>query len=222
MKTVENSIAIVIPTLNNFTGLFELINSVDTKVKYYLIDNFNKGWSVAKSWNYGLDLAIKDGHDHILISNDDVVYSPGAVAHLSRWLYNNPEYDMVTPNNSNEPVWHKVDESPDFSAFMVTKAYRDKVGTFDENFQPAYFEDNDAHRRQLLLGVKSAKICWVTIEHRGSQTQNSVENGIVTSPMFEENRSYFGAKWGGFPGDEKFDHPYNDPKLSPRDWVKFR
>ena len=102
---------------------------------------------------------------------------------------------------------------------MLNRKYFDRVGEFDEGFYPAYFEDNDSHRRMNLANVQCTLYPPAMFYHYGSRTQN--ENGfhpVELSQKFERNRAYYISKWGGGPGEEIFKNPMNDSSKSIK-WI---
>jgi GT2 family glycosyltransferase len=128
--------------------------------------------------------------------------------------------ECVTPQEifSKDPQL-KVDvpESvhPDFAAFMINQNCWETIGEFDELFAKAYFEDNCFHRRIKLAGLKAITLPTSLYYHYGSRTQNQDLNpltAITKSQMFEKNRRFYIQKWGGGTDEEKFTHPFNDPK----------
>jgi hypothetical protein len=55
--------------------------------------------------------------------------------------------------------------------------------------------------------------------HHGSATQNFDQmNPNTTSTRFEAIRSYYVRKWGGTPGQEKFQRPWNNEALDITEW----
>jgi len=96
-----------------------------------------------------------------------------------------------------------------FSAFAVSKSAVAATGWFDENFVPAYYEDNDWAYRSRLAGVPAAEIPN-RLRHHGSVT-------IGSNPLYREanhqsftrNGSYYQRKWGGLPGRELYQTPFN-------------
>ncbi len=229
-------VAIVVPTLCNFRGLAELLSSlskptIDVTWTPIIIDNWNDNRGVAKSWNQGIDLARQAGYTHVLVSNDDIVYSPGYLDTLLR-DFEFGEFDLLTGSNMRESrssteildITSKggdyVAFNPDFSSFMVRSDIFDRAGRFDENFFPAYFEDNDYHRRLNLLGMKSGRSLGAYMYHAGSVTQNFYGDGqaIVPSEEFRKNAYYYLIKWGSPPEGDNYQTPYNDPNLTAKDW----
>lgn len=106
-------------------------------------------------------------------------------------------------------------EHPCFSGFMISKEGWDKVGPFDEEFKPCYFEDNDYHYRINLAGMKAIVLPTAMFYHYGSKTQLEALPGevICPGPMFENNRAYYIRKWGGQPGMERFNVAFNGKEL---------
>ena len=114
---------------------------------------------------------------------------------------------LLSPEKKEE-----VPESPhpNFSAFMINKECWNKIGPFDENFKPAYFEDNDYHHRIELAGMKAICLPTAMFYHYGSRTQNeATDKPICSSPQFEANGRYYQVKWGGVPGKEAYKIPFN-------------
>jgi GT2 family glycosyltransferase len=140
---------------------------------------------------------------------------------------------MVTPNNilgefPDEPekiLTYRLPEGtvtswaeyPNFSCFLIHRSYFDLVGTFDENFIPAWYEDNDAHRRINLLGFKAITTTKAPMVHFGG-----VSTSLVDNPDSSVSREYYIKKWGGIPHPAKeiFTTPYNDPSLTPKEWIQ--
>lgn len=230
----ERRYGLVVPILKNFKGFAELMWSVKEQVNVFVVDNWNHNRGVAAGWNLGVRNAMAAGCTHILVSNDDVILGSRVFSRCADELdthsdtliataCNTRGEKTVTPYNIDTFGSDTVSEGPDYSCFMVTPRLFEEVGTFDENIYPAYFEDNDSHHRIKLAGKKAVACGIATMLHRGSQTQNYEGSApVVTSQLFERNRSYYVRKWGGVPGEEKFPTPYNDPSLTYRDWVKGR
>lgn len=102
------------------------------------------------------------------------------------------------------------DESQNgYSSLIFTPELLYQVGYLDENFFPAYYEDNDHRYRMKLAGLE-----WeyfpLKYEHRVSSTlKNSVEIQKKNQMTFAENGRYYIEKWGGLPGQEKYETPFN-------------
>ena len=233
------NIGIVIPVLNQFEKAVDLISSIQTKHTYEIkiCPNHRENKQLSAAWNDGLEWSAKRHHSFTLISNDDIILSPDTIDHMVDSfleLEQNSLTVMVTACNikdqSNDanpfdilqlksPEGRNFSENPDFSCFMVRPTIVKAVGWFDENFVPAYFEDNDYHRRILVSGRKAYSDNNALMFHYGSQTQNANTSSPAVPPFaFEMNERYYVEKWGGTPGKEEFIYPYNDSKYKYSDW----
>jgi hypothetical protein len=104
-----------------------------------------------------------------------------------------------------------------FAAFAITREAVAKIGLFDENFVPAYYEDNDYHRRAILMDVPVIQVPS-RLRHAGSMvirgSQHFASENRRTFPL---NADYYQRKWGGLPGHETYATPF-DRGGSPAQW----
>lgn len=200
-------IALIVPVYKNFEGFTRLVHSVDTEVLPIVIPNWEENIGVSRGWNEGLRRAIAMDCDFALVCNDDVVLEPKTIQKLLEAMVFN-KYDLITPVSGPAEDYGYRPE-PDFACFMVRPAqFVDQFGWFDENFSPAYFEDNDMTYRLTLQDAKMGCRTDTGMYHAGSVTQNWGGQQVVTSHMFEANRAYYVSKWGGVPGSEIFLEPF--------------
>lgn len=211
-------VALIVPVLHNFVGFTKLMKSVDFPVTPIVIPNWENNIGVAAAWNKGLEQAL--GEDAAIIVNDDVELHPGTIAKLVDAL---DEYDLISGVATPDPSrWAEDYEFPDFACFAVKPTdFIEKFGTFDENFYPAYFEDNDMVRRIKVGGGRQGIHMSAGINHVGSATQNWGGSKVVSDQQFELNRDYFVMKWGGMPHEEKFDKPFDGymTDLTYKEWT---
>lgn len=173
----------------------------------------------ARSWNYGIADGFEKGADYVAVLNNDILCHPGCIDRLARRMGDNniamataldvrgevgaPEEVLTIPDDAKDGVAES--EHPNFSAFMLSRHCWNTVGPFDDGFFPAYFEDNDYHRRIVLAGLRAIVHPPAMFYHFGSRTQNESKGlPVVSSETFERNRAYYVKKWGGPPGAEKF------------------
>lgn len=226
-------IGVVIPVVSQFELAFKCIESVRSEYSWqpYIIPQWRERLALAKAWNVGIDWAFSDGCEYVMVINDDTVCSPWTIdgqVHLhqmlreeglvltSGWQVDGPPERMYTLEKPETQMAFPTNLN--FSCFMINKDTIHLVGYFDERFYPAYFEDNDFHRRILLLGLKGHVCLQAPFFHYGSATQQS-QHG-VDHHQFEQCQQYYIEKWGGGPGGEVFSHPYNNSSLSPKEWIK--
>lgn len=96
-----------------------------------------------------------------------------------------------------------------YSSMVFTPELLYEVGYLDENFFPAYYEDNDHRYRMKLAGME-----W---EYLPLEYQHAVSSTIKRDPeiyarnqmTFKENGRYYVEKWGGLPGQEKYTTPFD-------------
>lgn len=182
------------------------------------IDN-NKN-NLAKAWNLGILEAKRLKYKYIFIPNLDVILQPKLIENCVDFLENEKGFDFVSPTNSRNyeafekfrPVnsYEEKLNGDSFSGFMIRSSLVDKIGYFDEGFEPAYFEDNDFSYRMRLAGIKYATLHSTMFFHKGSGTINN-DNSLQSSfpPFFEKNKQRFVQKWGGLPDCEQYKTPYN-------------
>lgn len=231
-------IGIVIPVLNQFEKAVRAIESINTRYDYEvkIIPQYKVDQPLAAAWNQGLDWSLWRHHSFTLIINDDILFTKQCIDNMVDSFLRMEKENycaMITGNNirglfddPDHALEYETDvrayqECPDFACFMVRPTIKTRVGSFDENFSPAYFEDNDYHYRIKLAGLYAFNDVSAPYYHYGSQTQNANSDLPVVPPFaFELNRSYYIDKWGGEPGKETYMHPYNNPSLNYYQWSK--
>jgi len=215
-------IGFIAPVLNRFDLFTQMMSSVDMEVRPYIIDNFRENRGVSSAWNEGMKKASNEGCRYAFITNDDVYFSPGALKSMYDTIVETQGVLVSANPNGAFGTELEVFEGADFFCFIVDiPQLISYCGTFDENFFPAYFEDNDMHYRIRLSGRKAYIQPKAVVMHHGSATQYADPNNPVTPPhQFENNRRYFVEKWGGTPGAEQFTNPFRDVNQKLWDWEK--
>lgn len=226
-------IGIGFAVLNNFKGLAETLHSIKTSHDWnlYIIDQWRHNRPLSQAWNDIAMQAFDEGCDYALICNDDILFAPHCIDEMVdvHQRHNKDGVVMVTPNNillellkpEDILTYEKPDapeslsDHPNFSCFLVARDYFEKVGFFDENFIPAWYEDNDSHRRAKLLGYREVCSNLASMIHYGGVATSMMEN-----PSSEHSRNYYVKKWGGipYPESETYENPYADPAFKPNMW----
>lgn len=233
-------IGVGIVTINNFQGAIETLESVRTQHEWtpYFWPQHRYQIPLAATWNRIAKSAFADGCDYALICNDDILFSPECIDNMVNQyeqLHEAEQVIMVTPNNIlfeviddpfriqeyylPEDTIFSWSNHPNFSCFLIAPKYFDEIGDFDENFNPAWYEDNDSHYRATLLGWNEITTTAAPMVHFG---------GVSTSMLGERNpgaaisEQYYIKKWGSNrrDGTEAFTVPYNDSSLTPKDWTR--
>lgn len=207
-------------TFNNPQYGFQLLNSLDTSIDHLVIINngelshetweraaqgkanhvhvhtqYNSG--VACGWNM-IIVDVPDA-EYWMIINDDVVLAPGDLEKLAQATV-----------DSSEDVVQCVHGDIHTSMMTIKSSAIEKLGYFDENFYPAYFEDTDYNRRILIGNVKTLYVPGCKTKHLGSRSN-------ISDPLFvwkwcartqeEELTPYYIDKWGAKGGQEILTKP---------------
>lgn len=185
----------------------------------YISNSENRG--VSHAWNQGIAAAKEDKNcGYIYIVNNDNVFRKDSIDNLITYAdqvdLGHSNYVLISsmtfvgdPAEFNGvPVTFTEAEGGCYSAFMIAPKTTDKVGWFDEGFYPAYFEDNDYDRRIKALGFLSTKTTSSLFIAGRSKT--IAENPFVAAQVSQGHaQRYYRQKWGGFPGKETFEYPFN-------------
>lgn len=163
------------------------IKIVWTRAKYNL--------GVAASWNMFLRMAFEDNnYDAVIIANDDIILGETTIQGMLDAAKEHPEALISAGKN----------EHNSFSLFYLNRHVFNTIGFFDEQFYPAYFEDNDYRYRMLLNNVPLIESAGDSYYHKGSATINTYTPERLTQHHsdFNSNEFRYVQKWGGLPGRE--------------------
>jgi GT2 family glycosyltransferase len=215
------SLSLIVPVLKRFDLFAELMASVDYPVLPIVIDNWRGNRGVSPAWNLGMKRSLQAGNQYAIICNDDVVFEPNVISGLLETIKDTGAV-MVSPNQWETSDKYTLTSWTDYCCFIVDiKQLIKNVGWFDENFYPAYFEDNDMRRRIELANLNSYTRKDLKISHVNSATQFADPSNPVTSAeAFNNNMQYFIKKWGGSPYEEVYTNPFNDPENNLKYWEK--
>lgn len=183
------------------------------------------------SWNFGLEFCWGQGAEEVFVVNNDVRLAPWTYGLLRDMLHGEgglfvsgvgvtePQYNEYLAAGREETLADMDGRvghgGPDFSCFVISKACHKKY-PFDENF--TYYGDNDYHRH-MKLGGDAERIYSVNVPylHYGSRTINrSPEIRAAYSAVFNEHQERYVRKWGGLPGEEKWERPYEGERFKRR------
>ncbi len=109
----------------------------------------------------------------MLLLNEDVGFAEGALEQAAEDIWALHASHSLLLSHSNMPGFSNGNA---FSAFVVTRAGYGALGSFDENFYPAYYEDCDYIRRARLLALP-----WRTVA--SLQVFHPVQKKVVLEPV---------------------------------------
>jgi len=224
IKTIQTKTPYKLIIIDNAStdGTHECLTDLEKRGLISLITN-KRNEGVARSWNDGIRMAKNRlGCDTFFIPNNDILLKKCTIDRMIEVL-EKPDVGMVTAFNVkgevdkpedlkkyDVPIRQKLTEAPDFSCFMLNNQTIREIGYFDENFWPAYFEDNDYHYRMKIAGLKALKDSQSLYYHFGSQTiKNSPNVQKISNEYYLQNKAYYVKKWGGEPGNETYQTPFN-------------
>lgn len=168
-----------------------------------VVDNTHKNLGVSRSWNMGIDKMRSDNTDWLIVVSTAIRFNKGGLDMVDV-LESRSDHNVLEALNVYG--WHLIA----FNRRLV-----DKVGKFDENFYPAYFEDLDySIRIQKTFHLDNSNPLWDKIEVDVEDTGMglSIKQGLIDAPA-TPLIDYFKRKWGRHPGEyqkPEYDHPFND------------
>jgi len=201
---------------------------------------FSPKRSLSEAWNFGFREAIKDEEcKYIFFPNNDVIFHKSTIDNLIYGI-NKLGYSMVTGSNvepemslsdmlakddfgslefDEREITNWREEGPDFSCPLIKRQTLEQVGYFDENYYPAYYEDNDYHLRIIKSGLHAKRLTTAPYFHFGSMTiKNNGHLGISSNSC----QRLFIEKWGNTPSEcmdnKGYEKPFNDNNNSLKFW----
>lgn len=192
---------LIVPVLNRYDLLQRMVSSIDHPLEELLIiDNGDQtegvvapdcvksvrvlhmptNQGVAGSWNLGIKLYPFE--PVWFFGSADTVYLPGALEKLAQA---SPEGITLA---GSFPYWQ---------TFAIGEQAVRKIGLFDENLYPIYFEDNDYTRRAESAGIEITYLD-IPVLHDNSSTINSDSRfAQANGRTFSDNQRYFDTKLEG-------------------------
>lgn len=205
-------LVVVIPTINRADLLNEALEKyfedfkethiaicdngkqdIITREENFMIYRPENNLGVSASWNMLIDYADKINATHVLVLNDDI--------YLGRTEH---EVKMIIKNN---PSADFINSFQNWCSFILKVDMWKKIGKFDEEFYPAYFEDNSFDYKMTLVNAEKAWTSFLDpIVYRNSMT---IAKDPTLNQRFAQNRQLYIDMWGGIPTQEKYKTKFN-------------
>lgn len=164
-----------------------------TREQNFMIYRPEENLGVAKSWNMLMDYADKINATHVLMLNDDI--------YLGR---NEHEIAMLIRNNMESDF---INSFQNWCSYILKVDAWKKAGKFDEEFFPAYFEDNSFDYKMTLVDAKKTWTSFLDpLVYRNSMT---IAKEPKLNNRFAINRQLYIEMWGGLPTEEKYLTKFN-------------
>lgn len=166
-------------------------------------------------WNWFLKNYLEDW---VLVVGNDFQFMPGQLKLIAEYYQR---------HKGDSPPMGVVNTNWGWNCHGITKDGLKAMGYMDENAYPCFYDDTDMDyrhtlaRRLGLLSYPAEGECVIKAHHEGSATSRALSPAKAEkmAKAFERNMEYYIRKWGGPQCQEKFDHPFNNPNLSIRDWT---
>lgn len=174
----------------------------------YFPHGVNRG--LANSFNDTLVIAYTAGAQMVINSNDDSLWSEGDLDRLIACTASQPQQYAVTclGSHAGRPI-----EDMGYCAVAFNPIAWERLGCFDQNFFPAYFEDTDYGRRAEVAGFPKVVCEGTFVQHKGGTIYKNEALREQNHKTFVRNRDYYLAKWGGLPGQETLLNPFGQFSL---------
>lgn len=207
MENKEIKLVVAIPTINRADLLNEALEKyfedfkdthiaicdngnqeIITREENFMIYRPQENLGVAKSWNMLIDYSDKIGATHVLMLNDDI--------YLGK---NENELNLLLKNNLDADF---INSFHNWCSYILTVDIWKKAGKFDEEFFPAYFEDNSFDYKMTLVGARKTWTSFLDpIVYRNSMT---IAKDPTLNQKFMQNKQMYINMWGGLPSEEKY------------------
>jgi GT2 family glycosyltransferase len=208
----EIKLVVVIPTINRADLLNEALakyfedfknthiaicdngkQDIITREENFMIYRPEQNLNVSGSWNMLMDYSEKIGATHVLILNDDV--------YLGR---NEHEIKLLIKQNIEIPFMNSL---MNWCSFILSVEGYKKIGEFNQEYFPNYYNDNDYCYRMRLLNIERLNTSFLNpVVYRNSMT---IAKDPSLNNRFMEYRQNYINMWGGLPNEEKFTTKFN-------------
>lgn len=177
-------------------------------VRYY---PYGENRGLAKSNNEAIMAAQDAGADVFICFADDVYVQPGAIDKIAQTVLDNPNCSFVESMGFVERT-QRTEHLALTGGALNLKAI-ERIGYFDQNFDPFYFSDTDWMYRARLAGMQKVTAEGTHHIHAGSKTTTHVPGmAEVFERWFPAIKEHYINKWGGDGGQERYTQPFNDSK----------
>lgn len=163
--------------------------------KHYYRDPDGHNIGVARAWNIGARQVVEKQLDYLIIMSQSMLFGP---IKETTWIKQMETFMGENVIESDGHSWHLI---------ALHRRLFEKIGYFDENFYPGYFEQIDWCYRLELNGLQGA---WARVWVNAlSQTVGNHTNLVLAPPLLQ----YYREKWGGDKGEETFKLPFGNKPI---------
>jgi hypothetical protein len=174
-----------------------IINNSEAPLDYPCVLDPPVPLTFAQTQNWMLKMSEDDSF--YLFMHSDAEAEPGTILHL---------IELAEKLTAEGRKWGAIFTAYDALAAFNTEAFQ-SVGGWD-TFLEWYAADNDMYHRLRLAGYEMIA-SDLPVKHDPSKTlQSDPLVHLKVNLMMPCRESYYRAKWGGNPGDERFTVPFGE------------
>lgn len=227
---MASKLGIVIPTINRKGEYFQKclrslsMSDTDKDIIFIVIDNSKNNRLVNRSWNEGLDIAVRNKCDFVAFVNDDIEVSIGWWTTMEGIFEEHPEIWCLSPKYTSGEM------PADFQAQAVTRFINNqnsrieplasgfffvvRMSAFEELRQQdgifgfcrdydggLWYEDRDFWERLNKVGHPAMRAKNVLIHHYESRTLNTLSKDKLNK-LKENNLKAFMRRWNYNPNQK--------------------
>lgn len=157
---------VVMRSMKSGTSVDHAVSVIRSKPQIFknltLIESSHNIFSASEGWNAGLKIFPES--KWFLICAYDVEFLPRQLRRFTRRFFNDtgiyPASNLVK-NNFVFSNWQNLLPGG-YNLFAFTNQVFKALGYFDQNFFPAFYEDDDYHRRAMIWGKQTNLLKWQT------------------------------------------------------------
>lgn len=196
----------------------------DDRAELLFLDNTGiDNLGVAESWNWGIDHMRKCQADWLIIISATMRFGKDGIKQMYEQIDKHDYANIIHFAKSDVPEQNYAGaDSPPYDSGVfywhltaVNKRVFDKIGYFDPNFYPIYYEDTDFDIR-FRKAFDDPQRLILPIDATSEGVGHAVKLGGVKAPA-EPNIVYFVSKWGRSPEAPQlgeYEHPFNNENNS--------
>lgn len=211
--TDENLFDLIIVDNASSDGTVEYLKEVEKEHKNFKLICNSENLGYSKGNNIGIKLALESDYEYIGLLNNDILFTPEWLENTLKIFEMDNQLGMVSPRDAGRPKFFKKKITaknylenykdylakfkeplkymlePLFSCVIIKREVIEKIGLMDENFTPAFWEDQDYCLRALYAGFSLATSNLAFVFHNHSTTSSAVK-----AEIYERNKQYFYKK----------------------------
>lgn len=188
-------------------------------------ETYNIG--VAESWNRGIDFMHSTGSDWLLIVSATMRFGERGGLDILEQIEKHPYAHIINFARADvsEQNYAGADSPPYedgvfyWHCIAIRKEIFERVGYFDPNFYPIYFEDTDFDLRLNKAYQINGSELWRIIVPIDATSKGIGHAQKKTGIKSDSDKliAYFATKWGRHPSAAQlgeYEHPFNQPENS--------